>query len=72
MPWNVKKDSRCPASKPWAVVGGASGNRVAGCHPTEDAAKKQQAAQYVNEVKGELNAPVPYTTAVTLAPDPQP
>jgi hypothetical protein len=49
MPWNVKKDSRCPASKPWGVVGGSTGNRLAGCHPSEDAAKKQQAALYVHE-----------------------
>jgi hypothetical protein len=49
MPWDVKKDARCPASKPYGVVGGASGDRLAGCHPTQDAARKQQAALYAAE-----------------------
>jgi hypothetical protein len=49
MPWNIKKDARCPASKPYGVVGGSSGDRLAGCHPSEDAAKAQMAALYAAE-----------------------
>jgi hypothetical protein len=54
MPWKVTQTDRCPASKPWGVVGGSTGDRLAGCHPTQDAARKQQAALYVHESKGEL------------------
>jgi hypothetical protein len=53
MPWKITKDSRCPASKPYGVVGGSTGNRLAGCHPTQEAAKKQLAALYVHESKGQ-------------------
>jgi hypothetical protein len=49
MPYRIRKDDRCPAGKPWGVVGGSSGDRLFGCHPSEDAAKGQQAALYVHE-----------------------
>jgi HK97 family phage prohead protease len=49
MPWDVKQDDRCPASKPWGVV--KADGELEGCHETEDAAKKQQAALYANEEK---------------------
>lgn len=48
MPWSVRKDDRCPADKPWAVVKDAD-DELEGCHPTEDAAMKQQAALYASE-----------------------
>jgi hypothetical protein len=47
MPWNVGKDKRCPANKPWAVTNAATG-RVAGCHESKESAIKQQKALYVN------------------------
>ena len=50
MPWNiVKNDERCPASKPFAVIGGASGNALFGCHATKDSAREQQKALYASE-----------------------
>lgn len=47
MPWNVKKDDRCPASKPWAVVNADNG-RVVACHISKDSARQQQKALYAN------------------------
>jgi hypothetical protein len=64
MPWNVKKDDRCPAGKPWGVVGGSSGDRLAGCHPTADAAKKQQAALYVHEQKADVPVSLPTVAGI--------
>lgn len=63
MPWNVTKDSRCPASRPYGVSGGSTGNRLMGCHVSEDAAKSQQAALYAAESKAD--EPVCYTTPPT-------
>ena len=51
MPWKITEDSRCPASKPYGVVGGSSGDHLAGCHPSREAAKKQMAALYAAESK---------------------
>jgi hypothetical protein len=65
MPWNVSKTDRCPASKPWGVMGGSTGDRLAGCHPTEDAAKQQQAALYAQESKADT---VCYSLPTSLAP----
>jgi len=48
MPWSVKKDDRCPASEPWAVIKDAD-NSLEGCHMTEAEAQDQQAALYANE-----------------------
>jgi HK97 family phage major capsid protein/HK97 family phage prohead protease len=48
MPWSIKKDDRCPTDKPWGVVKDTD-NELEGCHPSEAAAKKQQAALYANE-----------------------
>ena len=48
MPWHVTKSSKCPDSKPWAVVKDTDGSIVA-CHASEGSAKKQMAALYANE-----------------------
>ena len=48
MPWSVKQDDRCPADEPWGVVKDDD-NELEGCHPSEEAAQKQQAALYANE-----------------------
>jgi hypothetical protein len=67
MPWNVIKTDRCPTSKPWGVVGGSTGDRLAGCHPTQDAAKKQQAALYVHAPDGQrAEEPVSYSKPATV------
>lgn len=50
MPWSIKRDSRCPARKPVAVVKDDD-NSVAGCHPNEQMAQRQQAALYASERK---------------------
>jgi HK97 family phage prohead protease len=50
MPWDIRKDDRCPASKPWGVVK-SDDNDLEGCHESEAAAKKQQAALYASEAK---------------------
>lgn len=52
MPWEIKKDDRCPADKPWGVVK-ADDDSLEGCHESEDAAKKQQAALYASETRSE-------------------
>lgn len=68
MPWNiVKGDSRCPAGKPFAVVGGRSGNGLAGCHDTKESARQQQKALYASEAKADAAVePVCYTTPTTV------
>lgn len=48
MPWDVKRDGRCPAGKPWAVVLSENDELVA-CHATKEAATAQQQALYANE-----------------------
>jgi hypothetical protein len=48
MPWDVRKDDRCPAGKPWAVVKSATGE-VEGCHDSEGSAEQQQRALYASE-----------------------
>lgn len=48
MPWDVKRDTRCPASKPWGVVKKKDG-KLEGCHETKEKARKQQEALYANE-----------------------
>jgi hypothetical protein len=48
MPYTVSKGHGCPDSKPWAVVKETDGSRM-GCHPSAEAARKQQAALYANE-----------------------
>lgn len=67
MPWNVTKSSRCPADKPWAVIGGKDGKHIAGCHPDRDSALQQQKALYVNEVKTDAADVVEVSLPVTLA-----
>lgn len=48
MPWHIGTSASCPSSKPYAVIKDADG-KVAGCHPTKAAAKKQLAALYASE-----------------------
>lgn len=48
MPYEVKKSSRCDASKPWGVFKQADGSLVA-CHASKEDAEKQMAALYANE-----------------------
>lgn len=48
MPYEVKKLSSCPASKPWAVVKQGTSKSL-GCHPTKKAANAQMAALYAQE-----------------------
>ena len=57
MPWDVRKDDRCPTTKPWGVIGGADGNTVAGCHATEAAATRQLKALYAAEAKSAYSTP---------------
>ena len=47
MPWDIGKDDRCPASKPWAVTN-ADTNRLVACHASRDSAIQQQRALYAN------------------------
>ena len=47
MPWVIKRDDRCPVSKPWGVVN-QQDDDLRGCHPTKQAAREQQKALYVN------------------------
>lgn len=47
MPYDVRKDSQCKASMPWAVV--KDDGTVMGCHETQKAAQEQQRALYANE-----------------------
>jgi hypothetical protein len=48
MPYVVRTDSRCPASRPWGVVNQATGE-LHGCHPSEEHARSQQRALYAAE-----------------------
>lgn len=47
MPYDVKRDSRCPDSKPFGVVTQGS-NNLHGCHKTRKSAIQQQRALYVH------------------------
>jgi hypothetical protein len=78
MPFNVvNNDDRCPASKPYAVIGGRSGHDLFGCHPDKDSARKQQQALYAqtgdtNDDDDEracprMDTPVSYTLPATVA-----
>lgn len=49
MPWDVAKDERCPAARPWGVVKQDEAKTLEGCHESEDKAKRQQAALYASE-----------------------
>lgn len=48
MPYVVKQDDRCPASKPWGVSNQKTGD-LRGCHPTKEHARLQQKALYAAE-----------------------
>jgi hypothetical protein len=50
MPYNIVPNSdKCPASKPFAVIGGRSGDDLFGCHATKESAREQQKALYAAE-----------------------
>ena len=48
MPYVVKRDDRCPVSRPWGVSNEKTG-KLHGCHPSKDAGREQQKALYANE-----------------------
>lgn len=45
MPWKIIKSTRCPDSKPFALVNSETGRLVA-CHASQESARKQQKALY--------------------------
>jgi len=50
VPYRIVKDADyCPASKPFGVTGGSTGDKKFGCHETEEQAKQQMAALYAAE-----------------------
>lgn len=53
MPWKVAKSSKCPKSKPWAVLRSDTGKKVA-CHPSEAKAKEHMKALYANETQARM------------------
>src|SRR3990172_2183278 len=58
MPYEVKRDSRCPKSKPFGVMKKGGGD-LHGCHPSMAAGRKQQAALYMAESKKETETVEP-------------
>jgi len=57
MPWDVKKDRRCPSSRPWGVV--KQGDKtLEGCHVSQVHAERQQAALYANEPSSRRQSPM--------------
>lgn len=48
MPYVVRQDDRCPASRPWGVSNQQTGD-LHGCHPTKEHARSQQRALYAAE-----------------------
>lgn len=48
MPWRVERSSRCPVSRPWAVILERDSSVVA-CHPTQASANQHMRALYANE-----------------------
>ena len=68
MPWSLGKSDRCGPGKPYAVIKDSDGS-VAGCHETEDAAKKQMAALYAKEDAMSRSADVPTGNKVVDAYD---
>lgn len=48
MPWRIEKTDRCPATKPYGVIKETDGT-LEGCHPSQSAARAQQAALYASE-----------------------
>ena len=60
MPWVVKKDDRCPVSKPWGVTNQQTGH-LHGCHPSREHGLKQAAALYasVDDSRPARSAPEP-------------
>jgi hypothetical protein len=68
MPWNVKKTDRCPSSKPWGVIGGKTGDYLAGCHPDRESGLQQAKALYANDPgpTKKSEEPVMYSTPTTI------
>lgn len=48
MPYVVRQDDRCPASRPWGVSNQQTGD-LHGCHPSKAHARLQQKALYAAE-----------------------
>lgn len=48
MPWHTDRSTKCPASKPYAVIKDSDGT-IQGCHATRAAALTQMAALYAQE-----------------------
>ena len=55
MPWSIRRDDRCPVSRPYGVVKDAD-NELEGCHATKEKARAQQAALYASERSGSMSA----------------
>jgi hypothetical protein len=65
MPYSIKKNAGdCDG---YAVVNSDTGD-VKGCHPTEEAAKKQLAALYANVPDAKGYEPVVFNTPPTFSP----
>lgn len=48
MPYHVAQTSRCPISRPWAVIKDDD-DTIMGCHATREAAERQMRAIHANE-----------------------
>jgi hypothetical protein len=65
LPFNVKKSDKCPATKPWGVIG--PGGKVHGCHTTKKSAREQQKALYANTEDAAAQAAVSMMAVVAKA-----
>jgi HK97 family phage prohead protease len=54
MPYDVRKSSSCPKSRPWALVKRTDGE-IMGCHASKAAAERQRAAIEASESKEDTN-----------------
>ncbi len=54
MPWTVRRDSRCPDSKPFAVINKETGANGGRCHESKQSAVKQLALLASKERRNEL------------------
>lgn len=58
MPWHVAKSSKCPSSKPWAVINSDTGDTGNRCHADRASAIKQMKAMYANTTEGDREAEI--------------
>ena len=69
MPWQARRDDRCPASRPIGVVKKGT-NELEGCHRSMTAAHRQMAALYASEDKMNDNmGPRGFQPGVLVASD---